>query len=40
MMGTVNHMRYALPNIECDHCILMMRYCECGIRFNLGSNLE
>lgn len=27
--GTVNHMRYQLPdNVECDHCILMMRYRE------------
>eukprot|EP00903_Cladosiphon_okamuranus_P008987 g8597.t1 len=25
--GTVNHMRYKLPDdVECDHCILMMRY--------------
>eukprot|EP00752_Nemacystus_decipiens_P005992 g5411.t1 len=26
MTGTVNTMRYKLPDIECDHCILMMRY--------------
>lgn len=26
--GTVNHMRYKLPDIECDHAILMMRYRE------------
>lgn len=27
--GTVNHMRYKLPDdLECDHCILMMRYRE------------
>ncbi|CAM9974029.1 unnamed protein product, partial [Pylaiella littoralis] len=24
--GNVMHMRYKLPNIECDHAILMMRY--------------
>ncbi|CAM9517701.1 unnamed protein product, partial [Hapterophycus canaliculatus] len=26
MDGTVNHMRYQLPDITCDHAILMMRY--------------
>lgn len=26
--GNVMHMRYKLPNIACDHAILMMRYRE------------
>lgn len=31
MDGTVNHMRYKLPEITCDHAILMMRYREYGV---------
>lgn len=31
MDGTVNHMRYKLPEITCDHAILMMRYREYSV---------
>lgn len=27
--GYIMKMKYVLPDIECEHCVLQMVYCEC-----------